>query len=61
MELGAAAVLLNTAVAKADDPVRMARAMRHAVEGGRLACRAGRIPSVAAPSRRARSWGLVGS
>ncbi len=49
MELGAAAVLLNTAVAKADDPVRMAAAMRHAVEAGRLAHRAGRIP------RRARA------
>lgn len=44
MELGCAAVLLNTAVSKADDPVRMAAAMKHAVEGGRLAYLAGRIP-----------------
>ena len=44
MELGASAVLLNTAVAKSDDPVLMAGAMRYAVEAGRLAWRAGRIP-----------------
>ncbi|CAH1670707.1 thiazole synthase [Chelatococcus asaccharovorans] len=44
MELGCAAVLLNTAVSRADDPVRMARAMRYAVEAGRLAHLAGRIP-----------------
>ncbi len=43
MELGAAGVLLNTGVAKARDPVRMARAMKHAVEAGRLAYLAGRI------------------
>jgi thiazole synthase len=44
MELGADAVLLNTAVAGARDPVTMAAAMRHAVVAGRLASRAGRIP-----------------
>jgi thiazole synthase len=44
MELGADAVLLNTAIAQADQPVLMAHAMRHAVEAGRLAFRAGRIP-----------------
>lgn len=44
MELGADGVLLNTAVAAADDPVRMARAMRLAVEAGRLAFLAGRMP-----------------
>jgi thiazole synthase len=44
MELGADGVLLNTAVAGAKDPVKMARAMRHAVEAGRLAFEAGRIP-----------------
>jgi thiazole synthase len=44
MELGADAVLLNTAIAGATDPVMMASAMRHAVEAGRLAYRAGRIP-----------------
>lgn len=44
MELGVDAVLMNTAVAGAADPVMMARAMRLAVEGGRLAHKAGRIP-----------------
>lgn len=43
MELGCDAVLLNTAIAGADDPVTMASAMKHAVEAGRLAYRAGRI------------------
>jgi thiazole synthase len=52
MELGAEGVLLNTGVAKARDPVMMARAMKHAVEAGRLAYLAGRIPRrpFAAPS-----------
>jgi thiazole synthase len=44
MELGADAVLMNTAIAGADDPIRMAHAMRLATEAGRLACVAGRIP-----------------
>jgi thiazole synthase len=44
MELGADAVLMNTAVAQARDPVRMARAMRLGVEAGWLARHAGRIP-----------------
>jgi len=44
MELGADGVLMNTGVAAAQDPVRMARAMRLAVEAGWLAARAGRIP-----------------
>lgn len=44
MELGAAGVLMNTGIAGAKDPVRMARAMRLAVEAGRLAYEAGRIP-----------------
>lgn len=43
MELGASAVLMNTAVAGAKDPVRMAAAMRRAVEAGWLAAGAGRI------------------
>jgi thiazole synthase len=43
-ELGSDAVLLNTAVARAQDPVRMARAMRHAALAGRDAWLAGRIP-----------------
>jgi thiazole synthase len=44
MELGVDGVLLNTAVAEAQHPVQMARAMRLAAEAGRLAFRAGRIP-----------------
>ena len=44
MELGADGVLMNTAIASARDPVRMARAMKLAVEAGREAWRAGRIP-----------------
>jgi thiazole synthase len=44
MELGCDAVLAASAIARAQDPVRMARAMRAAVEAGRLARTAGRIP-----------------
>ncbi len=44
MELGVDAVLINTGIAGAKDPVKMAAAMRHAVEAGRLAFEAGRIP-----------------
>jgi thiazole synthase len=61
MELGAAGVLLNTAVAKSDDPVTMARSMRHAVEAGRLAYRAGRIPRRGRAEPSSPQLGLVGS
>jgi thiazole synthase len=44
MELGCTAVLMNTAIAGAKEPLAMARAMRLAVEAGRLAFRSGRIP-----------------
>jgi thiazole synthase len=44
MELGCDAVLLATAVTRAQDPVRMAQAFKHAVIGGRLAAQGGRIP-----------------
>jgi thiazole synthase len=43
MELGCDGVLMNTAIAEAKEPVTMALAMRHAVEAGRLAYRAGRM------------------
>jgi thiazole synthase len=43
LELGASACLVNTAISRAGDPVAMARAMRLAVEAGRLAYRAGRM------------------
>ena len=44
MELGSDAVLLNTAIAGADNPIAMAEAMKYGVLAGRLAYRAGRIP-----------------
>jgi thiazole synthase len=44
MELGCDAVMAASAIARAEDPLRMAHAMRHAVEAGRLARTAGRIP-----------------
>jgi thiazole synthase len=45
LEMGADAVLVNTAIAQAQDPVGMARAFRLGVEAGRLAYEAGRIPA----------------
>ncbi len=44
MELGVDGVLLNTGIAHARDPLGMSRAMRHALEAGRLAYLSGRIP-----------------
>lgn len=44
MELGCDAVLMNTAIAEAKDPIKMARAMKHAVIAGREAYLAGRMP-----------------
>ena len=44
MELGCEGVLMNTAIAEAKDPVKMAQAMRLAIESGRLAYEAGRMP-----------------
>jgi thiazole synthase len=44
MELGSDAVLLNTAIAGADDPIAMAEAMKYGAMAGRLAYKAGRIP-----------------
>ena len=44
MELGATAVLMNTGIAGAKDPVKMATAMRLGIEAGRLAYEAGRMP-----------------
>lgn len=44
MELGCAGVLMNTAIAEAKDPVMMAHAMKAAIEAGRLAYLAGRMP-----------------
>ncbi len=50
MELGADAVLVNTAIATAEDPVRMARAFKQGVEAGRNAYCAGRAPESATAS-----------
>jgi thiazole synthase len=52
MEQGVDGILTNTALAAADDPVAMATAMRHAVEAGRMAYLAGRMPEreIAVPS-----------
>jgi thiazole synthase len=61
MELGCAAVLLNTAVSKANDPVRMAAAMRAGVEAGRLARLSGRIPRRGYAEPSSPQFGLVGT
>jgi thiazole synthase len=60
MELGCAGVLMNTAIASARDPVRMARAMRLAVDAGRDAYLAGRMPRKAyAASPSSPTSGLI--
>jgi thiazole synthase len=61
MELGADGVLMNTAIAGAKDPVRMARAMRLAVESGRLAFQAGRIPRKLYATASSPLEGVIGS
>jgi thiazole synthase len=61
MELGCSAVLLNTAVSRARDPVLMAKSMRAAVEGGRLSRLAGRIPKRAHAEPSSPQFGLVGT
>ena len=60
MELGADAVLMNTAIAGAQDPVAMAEAMKLAVRAGRLAYQAGRIPRKQYASASSPVEGLVG-
>lgn len=61
MELGCAAVLLNTAVSKSTNPPAMADAMRHAVTAGRLARLAGRIPKRHRAEASSPELGLIGS
>jgi thiazole synthase len=61
MELGADGVLMNTAIALADDPVAMAAAMKLGVEAGRLAYRAGRIPKKSYASASSPTVGVVGA
>jgi thiazole synthase len=59
MELGCDAVLVNSAIAHAGDPVLMARAMKAGVEAGRLAFRAGRMPRREAASPSSPTSGLI--
>ncbi|HYB95173.1 MAG TPA: thiazole synthase [Vicinamibacterales bacterium] len=61
MELGADGVLMNTAIAGAQDPVAMARAMRLAVAAGRLAYRAGRIARKSYATASSPLSGVIGS
>lgn len=60
MELGADAVLMNTAIAGAEHPVLMAEAMKHAVVAGRLAWLAGRIPRKMYATASSPMAGVVG-
>src|SRR3982751_1129229 len=60
MELGVDGVLMNTAIAGAQEPVAMASAMKHAVLAGRLAFRAGRIPRKMYATASSPIEGLVG-
>jgi thiazole synthase len=61
MELGCSGVLLNTAIARADDPVGMARAMRLAVSAGWEARAAGRIPKRRYAEASSPELGLIAS
>jgi thiazole synthase len=61
MELGCDAVLVNTAIAKSHDPVRMAAGIKAAVEGGHLARLAGRIPKRTFAEPSSPQLGLVGT
>ncbi|HEX5660859.1 MAG TPA: thiazole synthase [Polyangiales bacterium] len=61
MELGCQGVLMNTAIAGARNPVYMARAMRLAVEAGRLAFLAGRIPKKLYATASSPLEGVIGS
>ncbi|MEW6309671.1 thiazole synthase [Stutzerimonas balearica] len=59
MELGCEAVLMNSAIAHAQSPVLMARAMKHAIEAGRLAYLAGRMPKKLYASASSPLEGLI--
>jgi len=60
MELGADGVLMNTAIAGAQDPIAMAAAMKHAVIAGRLAYLSGRIPRKSYATASSPIEGMVG-
>jgi thiazole synthase len=59
MELGCHGVLMNTAIAKAQDPVLMAHAMRQAVQAGRMAYLAGRMPKTRYANASSPTQGLI--
>ena len=61
MELGADGILMNTAIAAADDSLKMARAMKLATEAGRLAYESGRMPRKLYASASSPLTGVVGS
>src|ERR671924_1008787 len=61
MELGCDGVLMNTGIAGAKDPVAMARAMKLAVEAGRLAYQAGRIPKKLYATASSPLEGIIGT
>jgi len=61
MELGADGILLNTAIAGARDPVKMAHAMRLGVEAGRAAFEAGRIPRKLYATASSPLQGIIGT
>jgi thiazole synthase len=61
MELGADGVLLNSAISGAEQPLRMARAVRLACEAGREAFRAGRIPRRLYAQASSPETGLLGA
>jgi thiazole synthase len=61
MELGVDGVLLNTGIAHAQDPLRMADAMRHATEAGRLAYHSGRIPKRLYATASSPEEGVIGT
>ncbi|HCH36684.1 MAG TPA: thiazole synthase, partial [Acidobacteria bacterium] len=60
MELGVDGVLMNTGIAQATDPIAMAEAMKLAVQSGRLAYQAGRIPRKRYASASSPALGVVG-
>jgi thiazole synthase len=61
MELGADGILMNTAIASADDSLKMARAMKLATEAGRLAYESGRMPKKLYASASSPLVGVVGT
>ena len=61
MELGAAAVMMNTAIAGSSDPIRMAEAMKLAIVAGRMGFEAGRMPKKLYASASSPLSGVMGS